>query len=156
MQVGIATFASALALLLGLGVAAAAQGSILLQGGAGQAITFTGQGAGTDTIAVTLGACDGSGISTLSGTGVGSGSAAIASSGSFSITSSPSSTILTPFPQGDYDAYNFYNGSPSAPGCYAPSHCGANFVFTGSTRGQTGTLLTGVLGSAQFPTVVGL
>ncbi|MGH9417401.1 MAG: hypothetical protein ACRD01_12310, partial [Terriglobales bacterium] len=65
-------------------------------------------------------------------------------------------TILTPFPQGDYDAYNFYNGSPSAPGCYAPSHCGANFVFTGSTHGQTGTLLTGVLGSAQFPTVVGL
>ena len=152
MRIPMGTITSTLALLLGMGVAAAAQGSILLQGGAGQPITFTGQGAGTNTLTVTLGACDSSGVCTLSGTGVGSGSAAITSSGDFTLTSPPNSTLLAP---GYGDPYEF-DGSPLVPGCNPQDQlCGANFVFTGSSNGETGTLLTGVLDLLYFTQVAG-
>ena len=149
MRIPMGTITSTLALLLGLGVAAAAQGSILLQGGAGQPVTFTGQGAGTDTVGVTLGACDSSGVCTLSGTGAGSGSAAITSSGTFAMTSSADSTILTPAPA--YDSPGLFGGSTTAPGCYPPGSCPViNFVYTGSSNGQTGTLLAGKLDLLNF------
>src|SRR6185437_8578793 len=121
------------ALPLGLGVAASAQSSIVLQGGAGQSVVFTGQGSGTSDIGVNLGSCSMSGTCTLSGSGSGSG--ALASSGSFTLTSKSNSILLTSNGAGGYSA------SASAP---------IDFSLSGSANGQTGTLLSGALNLLNF------
>jgi len=123
----------ALPLLLGLGVAASAQSSIVLQGGAGQSVVFKGQGSGTSDIGVNLGSCSMSGTCTLSGSGTGSG--ALASSGNFTLTSKANSILLTSNGSGGYSA------SASAP---------IDFSLSGSANGQTGTLLSGALNLLNF------
>ncbi|MGH9473873.1 MAG: PEP-CTERM sorting domain-containing protein [Terriglobales bacterium] len=142
-------------LLLGMSVAAAAQGSIVLQGGVGQPITFSGQGPGTDTVGVTLGACDNSGVCTLSGTGVGSGSAAITSSGNFIITSPPNYATLGPALCCTLADGIFAGNAPGLTGWPETtppfdSSSSIGFVYTGSAHGQTGTLLTGSLDLLNF------
>jgi hypothetical protein len=127
------TVASTLALLVGLGVAAAAQSSITLSGGAGQTVTFSGQGSGSSDIGVTLGSCNLLGSCTLSGDGSGSGS--LQSSGTFTLDSSANSITLSSNGSGGYTA------SASAP---------IHFSFNGTANGQTGTLLSGTLNLINF------
>jgi hypothetical protein len=126
-------FATGLALALALGVAASAQSSIQLNGGAGQTVTFTGEGAGSQTIGVTLGTCNLGGHCALSGTGTGSG--ALQSSGTFTLDSKANSILLTSNGSGGYAA------SASAP---------IKFNLQGSASGQTGTLLSGTLNLLDF------
>lgn len=112
----------------------AAQSGISLEGGAGQSVTFTGQGSGTNTIGVTLGSCT-SGSCSLTGTESGSGS--LSSSGTFDITSAANSIMLTP--------------SSSTSGLYAVSASSPiNFSLTGTAGGQSGTLLSGTLNLVDF------
>jgi hypothetical protein len=126
-------FASGVVLLLGLGVAAAAQSSIVLNGGAGQTTTFSGQGSGSNAVGVTLGSCNMAGACTLTGNATGSGS--LASSGTFSLSSAANSILLTSNGSGGY------NATASAP---------INFALSGSANGQTGTLLSGTLNLVNF------
>jgi len=126
-------FATGLALVLTLGVAASAQSSIQLSGGAGQTVNFSGQGSGSQAIGVTLGSCNLAGKCTLSGSGSGSG--ALQSSGTFTLDSKANSILLTSNGSGGYTA------SASAP---------IEFKLTGTASGQTGTLLSGTLNLLNF------
>lgn len=120
-------------MLLGLGMMAAAQSGITLNGGAGQTVTFSGQGSGSQNIGVTLGSCNVAGVCTLSGTASGSGS--LDSSGNFTLSSTANSIMLTSNGSGGY------NVQASAP---------INFSLTGSANGQAGTLLSGTLNLLNF------
>jgi hypothetical protein len=104
---------------------------IVLEGGAGQDITFSGQGAGTDTVGVTFGSCSGNSC-TLTGTAAGSGG--LLSSASFTLTSAPGAIVLTP---------------TGTAGQFAASGQ-AQLTLTGSANGATGTLLTGTLNLVNF------
>ncbi|MGH9413779.1 MAG: PEP-CTERM sorting domain-containing protein [Terriglobales bacterium] len=126
-------FTTGLAVVLALGVAAVAQSSIQLNAGAGQSVTFSGQGSGSQNVGVALGSCGLFGGCTLSGSGAGTGS--LASSGSFTINSTANSIVLTPNGNGGFAA------SASAP---------INFNLSGSANGQTGTLLSGALNLLNF------
>jgi|GEM_PF-1822633 len=124
---------TAVPVLLGLGVAATAQSSIVLQGGAGQSVVFSGQGSGSSDIGVNLGSCSMTGNCTL--TGSGSGSGALASSGSFTLSSKANTILLAS------DGAGGYTASASAP---------LNFSLTGTADGKTGTLLSGALNLLNF------
>ncbi|HET9783402.1 MAG TPA: PEP-CTERM sorting domain-containing protein [Terriglobales bacterium] len=126
-------FATGLALALALGVACTAQSSIQLNGGAGQTVTFSGQGSGSQAIGVSLGSCNIVGHCTLSGTGSGSG--ALQSSGDFTLKSSADSILLNSNGNGGYTA------TASAP---------IQFNLEGTASGQTGTLLSGTLNLLNF------
>lgn len=125
--------AGALCLLVGMSVAASAESIIVLSGGAGQTVMFSGQGSGTQTIGIELGQCQMNGDCVLSGTGSGSGT--LASSGTFTINSQANSIVLSPNGSGGF------NASASAP---------IDFTYNGSASGQTGTLLHGTLGLNDF------
>ncbi|MGH9488649.1 MAG: PEP-CTERM sorting domain-containing protein [Terriglobales bacterium] len=125
--------ACALGLFVALAGTAAAQSSITLAGGAGQKVTFQGQGSGSQAIGVSLGQCNMQGHCTLSGSGSGSGS--LSSSGQFTLDTSANSIALTPNGAGGYSA------SATAP---------INFTLTGKANGQTGTLLSGALNLLNF------
>lgn len=117
-----------LGMLAFLGTAAAAQSSIFLMGGAGQQITFTGQGSGTQNIGVSLGSCSSTSC-TFSGTASGTGS--LQSVGNFTLNSSANSIMLAPTGGGAY------NATSTAP---------INFSLVGGS----GTLLTGSLNLVNF------
>lgn len=117
-----------------LTAAGEAQGVVNLQGGAGQTVTFTGMGAGTSTLGVSLGNCGFFNTCVLYGNGSGSG--ALSSSGVFLITSSPGSLELTSNSGGSFDVES------SAP---------VEFPFFGvAGSGQMGLLLAGNLNLADF------
>ncbi len=126
-----------LLVLLGMCVAASAQSGIALQGGSGQTVTFTGQGAGTQGINVALGTCTGDSC-TLSGTAQGAGT--LNSTGNFTITSAANSISLMSNGSG---GYNVTSTSP------------IDFSLTGTSNGNTGTLLTGTLNLLNFTQVTG-
>ncbi|MGH9477043.1 MAG: PEP-CTERM sorting domain-containing protein [Terriglobales bacterium] len=124
---------------LGLAAAGWAQSGIQLQGGAGQDITFTGMGAGSSALAVTLGSCGLVNTCWLYGTGQGTG--ALASEGVFLLQSTPGSLQMTSTGNG-----SFLLHSPSP--IQMPY-----FGISGS--GQAGLLLTGDLNLVNFNTIAG-
>ena len=99
MKTGIIAAACALAALVAY---CPAQDSIQLQGGAGEMVTFSGQGAGTTGLTVTLGGCNPANACVLYGTGAGSGG--LASVGFFMLDSTGGSVQLQANAGGGYTA----------------------------------------------------
>ncbi|MGH9488648.1 MAG: hypothetical protein ACRD04_13800 [Terriglobales bacterium] len=113
---------------------AAAQNEIQLQGGAGQAVTFTGMGAGTSGLDVTLGGCGWSNACVLYGTAAGSGT--LSSEGIYMLLSAPNALQLSVNDEGGYAVQT------TAP---------IEFPYFGvSGSGSLGLLLTGKLNLNQL------
>ena len=118
-----------------LGAGAAAQSVINLQGGAGQTVTFTGMGAGTTSLGMTLGSCGFGGGCVLYGLGAGSGN--LASSGVFLIDTAPGSIQA---------------GASGSDALALQSSAPIEFPYYGvaAATGQMGLLLDGTLNLTNF------
>lgn len=106
---------------------------IVLEGGAGQSVTFSGQGASGSGINVNLGSCA-AGSCSMSGTFGGSGG--LAATGTFTLTSAENAIVLNP--TGSAGLYSVSSSSPIA------------FTLSGTANGSTGTLLSGKLNLVNF------
>lgn len=106
---------------------------IVLEGGAGQSVTFSGQGASGGGIDVNLGSC---GVAGCSMSGTFSGGGGLAAAGTFTLTSAENSIVVNP--TASAGLYSVSSSSPIA------------FNLTGTANGSTGTLLSGTLNLVNF------